>query len=533
VASSKITIDRDRASPRWTRFASVGAAGVLLIYTLALTIFAREGFPTSLETGSGFPYLSDQPVGEDGYYMMMVAWNLGSGQGMTANFGETVTGVQPLMTLVLAGVAWVIKAVGGDKWDLARAVILLGGLNVVALAFVVARIARALIAHEADREFAATFCFVSLCLSAYVFRTFTYGLETGLYLLLVAIVIDVAGRSGARERKMSNARALTLGALVGLAGLARIDFGVLAAIAFGLLLLQRRIDFTRAVLAGCVALLITAPWFLWVHSVSGAYMPSSGPAQSALVDSSSAPGRAEAMLAAVAQNMTPWAPLGGGAFAGAVALVSLLVILVALRRRAFPSVLWSWWTAAAFLPVVYFAFFWAAHFYARYTAPLLILATLATACALASVASRLRAPLLGAFILVVLAFNATALFRTLHAGGIGDGHSVTAGYVSREISKDARVGAFQSGVTGYYNENVINLDGKVNSAALAAMREKRVEEYLDAEQISYVIDWRGVLEGLIPRAMAFGDWAPCPKPVGNLETICIMRRAGHAAPAAR
>jgi hypothetical protein len=199
--------------------------------------------------------------------------------------------------------------------------------------------------------------------------------------------------------------------------------------------------------------------------------------------------------------------------------------LIAVRRRAFPSILWPWWMAAASLPVVYIVFFWAAHFYARYTAPLLILATLATACALASIPSRLRAPALAAFTLVVLALNAVALWRSLHSGGIGDGHSVTAGYVSREIPKDARVGAFQSGVTGYYNENVINLDGKVNHAALVAMREKRVEEYLDAAQITYVLDWRGVLEGLIPRAMASGDWTPCPKPVGNLETICIMRRA--------
>ena len=56
--------------------AAAAAAGVLILYTLALAIFAREGFPTSLSTGSGFPYLSDQPVGEDGYYMMMAAWNL-------------------------------------------------------------------------------------------------------------------------------------------------------------------------------------------------------------------------------------------------------------------------------------------------------------------------------------------------------------------------------------------------------------------------------------------------------------------------
>lgn len=508
---------------RWTPFARMAAGALVLGYALALALFSHKGFPTGLSTGSWFPFLSDQPVGEDGYYLMMAAWRLGAGEGLTANFGETITGVQPLMTLLLAGVAAIIQAFGGDKFDLARAVIVLGGVNILLLAKVVADLAREAAGEGGDAEAARTFAFVSLCASFYVFRIATYGLETGLYLLLIALTLRASHRALARGRSFTTQGAIWIGALTGLTGLARIDFGVVAAIAFALMLLQRRIDLWRAAMAGLVALAIVAPWFLWVHAVSGAYMPTSGPAQSALVDGASAPGRAEAMVAAVLQNLAPWLPMSGDLRTGFAGLAVLVLLFALARGRLVPASLTGWLTGLSSLPFVYFVFFWAGHFYARYTAPLLALATVAAGCAAARLPARMRSPALGLFCVAAVVWNAAVLFRAHHAGGIGDGHAVTAGYVAREIPKEARVGAFQSGVTGYYNENVINLDGKVNKAALVAMREKKVEEYLDAARIEYVLDWQGVIGGLMPRAMASGHWRRCPKPVGNLETVCVMR----------
>ena len=74
--------------------------------------------------------------------IMLVAWNLARGEGLTANFGEVVTGIQPLMTFVLAGVAWLVQLLGGGKFEFARAMILFGGLNALVFAALVARSAR-------------------------------------------------------------------------------------------------------------------------------------------------------------------------------------------------------------------------------------------------------------------------------------------------------------------------------------------------------------------------------------------------------
>lgn len=519
----------------------IAAAVVTATYTLVLAFGARDGFPTGLTTGSFFPYLSDQPVGEDGYYLLLAAWNFARGEGLTANFGEVVTGIQPLMTFLLAGVAWVVQSFGGDKFDFARAMILLGGANLLVFALLIERVTRAALPASPHREAAGAIAFSGAALSFYLFRTFTYGLETGLYLVLVAALLwamlkTFADASGAKPPSLAHAAGL--GVLVGACGLARIDFGLVAAIAFGLLFLRGRIGLPASALAGAIALAVTLPWFIWVRSVSGSFMPSSGPAQATLVDLASAWGRGETMLRAVAQNLVPWAPLSSAEPPFAVVFAILLAILLALTAAAFraarPSGFWragaapvlaAWGAGVAALPLIYFVFFWAAHFYARYTTPIAVLSLVAAAAAaiLARLPDRMRRPATLLAFALVLAANAWAAWNAHHRGAIGDGHSVAAGYVARHLPAEARVGAFQSGVVGYYNPNVINLDGKVNVAALAAMRAKRVEDYVDRAGIDYVIDWEGVITGLMPGAVESGAWVRCPLPVGNTETICVMR----------
>ena len=520
-----------------TSTASLKAAAALLTlgYTLLLAFGATAGFPTGLTTGSFFPYLSDQPVGEDGYYLMLAAWNLARGEGLTVNFSEVVTGIQPLMTFLLAGVAWIVQAFGGDKFDFARAMILLGGANAILFAFLVERATRVALDASADRDIAGAMAFIGAALSFYLFRTFTYGLETGLYLALIAALVWATLRM-MRSGPMSLANAAGLGVLIGLCGLARIDFGIVAGLVFGLLFLRGRIGFAPAALAGLVALCVTAPWLIWVRSVSGTFMPSSGPAQASLIDWSTALGRGETMILSVAQNAAPWAPIFFDPPVALVAVTALLALCVVAMRSSRSKRTWApeavpvlsaWGLGLCALPFLYFTFFWAAHFYPRYTAPLAVLSLLVLGAAVARLPGAApRAVTICAFVVFAIA-NAWSAWTTHHRGGIGDGHSVAAGYVARNLPKESRVGAFQSGVVGFYNENVINLDGKVNVEALAAIRKKQIEEYLDRARIDYVIDWEGVIDGLMPRAMKSGEWVRCPLPVGNKETVCVMRKSAR------
>ena len=93
---------------------------IIILYSLFLTIFAQSGFPQFDSTYFFMPYVSDKIIGEDGYYMLTVAWNLAQGYGISYNFGEETTGIQPLATFVYAVIAKVVQIFEYDKFIFAR-----------------------------------------------------------------------------------------------------------------------------------------------------------------------------------------------------------------------------------------------------------------------------------------------------------------------------------------------------------------------------------------------------------------------------
>jgi hypothetical protein len=67
--------------------------------------------------------------------------------------------------------------------------------------------------------------------------------------------------------------------------------------------------------------------------------------------------------------------------------------------------------------------------------------------------------------------------------------------VDENTQPDDTIGVFQSGAIGYFcDRRVINLDGKVNRAALDALKGEMLAEYLREEGIDVVVDNRKVLD---------------------------------------
>ncbi|MBM3204959.1 hypothetical protein FJZ48_03205 [Candidatus Uhrbacteria bacterium] len=58
------------------------------------------------------------------------------------------------------------------------------------------------------------------------------------------------------------------------------------------------------------------------------------------------------------------------------------------------------------------------------------------------------------------------------------------------VPAEARVGAYNAGIYGYYSGRpIINLDGLVNISAFHALRERTMYTYLKQEQIDYILDY--------------------------------------------
>jgi hypothetical protein len=95
---------------------------VYLIYVCALAVLSPEGFPKEMPSGLRFPYLTEKPIAPDAYYILTVAWNIARGQGVVHNYDMPGSGTYhiPLATGIHAMLAWLVQSVGGDKWLLAR-----------------------------------------------------------------------------------------------------------------------------------------------------------------------------------------------------------------------------------------------------------------------------------------------------------------------------------------------------------------------------------------------------------------------------
>jgi hypothetical protein len=485
-----------------------GIAVLVFAYGVVLAGFSHTGFPDAPRKESALPYLADKPLGEDGYYMLTVAWRLASTGTFTYNGDVPTTGVQPLVTMMAAALAVVVRGFNGDEWAFARAMLIAGVLQHLLLYWVLVTLSRSVALPDGrNRSTLALAAALVTLLNYSLFRISTYGLETPLYiaLLMSAVAITVTTESW-RPRD-----AIRLGLVCGLASLARIDFLLLLATFLALRLMRRAMSLRTASIIAAVAAAVAAPWFLWVISSTGHVMPSGGRAQGAFVTAAVVPWRLQIMAEAVAQQVSPWlyfpalsAALVVLGFASGVwiakgAAAALGVALVARGwgqvRGAAQPVLRAWGIAVFCLIATYVLMFWSAHFYIRYSAPLLVLVLPLMVLGLRSWLQR-RAVMMLAVLMVLASFGVTA-FVTLHQGRVGNLHAVSTGFVRDRLPPPARIGAFQSGVLGYYNAHVFNLDGKVNAEALDAAGA--LNRYVADRSITHLLDWPEVIAG------AFGE----------------------------
>ena len=66
---------------------------------------------------------------------------------------------------------------------------------------------------------------------------------------------------------------------------------------------------------------------------------------------------------------------------------------------------------------------------------------------------------------------------------------INAGFVHDQIDSKLLVGAAQSGTVGFFNQNVVNLDGKIDPKAQYSMRHGGIRTYIDSQRIDVLVDW--------------------------------------------
>ncbi|MHB8392397.1 MAG: hypothetical protein ACYDBH_22920, partial [Acidobacteriaceae bacterium] len=244
--------------------------GLAIVAVLARVPLAFRSIPNL----AGFPY------GDDAFYMLSVARHLAAGQGLSVD-GHTLTnGFQPLLVMLYTPIFWLC---GSNAWLAVRWTFILNGVIAGLCVWSVAVLLRTMERSETADGTSAPVIGAALWTFTYaIFIQLTNGLETGLASLLIVLGLIWYARLWEPTPPTTPDAAARppwwqLGAILGLAVLARIDTAILVAIIVGMLFLRKA--WRGAIVTGIVAFLISLPWWIFNWMYFGSLMPTSGQAE--------------------------------------------------------------------------------------------------------------------------------------------------------------------------------------------------------------------------------------------------------------
>jgi len=164
--------------------------------------------------------------------------------------------------------------------------------------------------------------------------------------------------------------------------------------------------------------------------------------------------------------------------------------------------------------------FW---FYARYMSPLLLVSTLVLARVLVVVGE--KAPAAVVLVVAVLGWSVPRDALLSHRTPIEKGNVMYTDQlplVEERVPPGECVAALQSGTLGYFRECVVNLDGKVNPAAIA--RRADIWRYVDERGVRWLCDWPQLFRTYFGRRPDQEGW----EAVETRNKFVLYRRARSA-----
>lgn len=370
------------------------------------------------------------------------------------------------------------------------------------------------------------------------------GLESALYGLSIAVLLSwLVGRGAAGLRSVRDA--VILGLLLSLTYWSRLDALLLGVcVLVGLVTLTSARPFAAraalAVLAGLVSLIATLPWFVLSMRTVGKPLPRSGeairavrgyefnpeqPLSRTIVDFAHfvfAENKKQLNGVANVLGVWPFAPnvaspleFVGVLLCFTVACVVAVVVYRGRRESAIHP--FQWIPVYAFGHVVFYAAFSSLN--ARYLYPVIILLSFYLATSVACLSTRASKPAWVASAVtraaaVMLCFCLIAGFNAYQRGyaavnwhSFHRGHMLLAVWLRDNTPRDAVVGAFNAGIVGYFSDRtVINLDGVMNNAAIAAIKDHTMGAYVSSEGIEYLADQDTAIAEFMDRFSGDPHW---------------------------
>lgn len=446
---------------------------------------------------SPLDFLITNLLPDDAFYYFEIARNIANGSGSTFDGVNATNGYHPLWLLLLVPV-YSLMSVGGTM-DLSPIYAALG--IAVVLSAMTSIVLLQIVARVTESKYARAFALMLWCLNPFVIYETLNGLETALALFLVTCFFLLAFHIESNDRVRTH---VLIGVLAGFMILARIDL-VFYFIAFlGWVLVRHGISHgvRRVFAAGIPATIIVLPWIAW-NLQFGMVLTSASVATPlvnhvlTVIDNGSSLFESMKAIAymlvtfgldVLARTGAPW--LLFIVIGATVAFTADRAVRFPFSRATFPLAL------ALFLG--FLALFFAnagIRFTGRswYFISANLFLVLASAHFLRMLAERHRAflPIVTVLSLAVVASFSIGWYGTLRDQMVNQrGMYRMAEWINTNVPADASVGVFNAGIMGYFaSPTIVNLDGLVNNASLAAMQEYRLWSYIKEENIEYLADF--------------------------------------------
>jgi hypothetical protein len=448
-------------------------------------------------------YLPDRPFQDDSFYSFTIAKHLALKKVFMIDGKNRTNGFQPLITII-SSIPFLFTK---DKYTSLRVIhffhliihILSGWLFTKFLSFFIRDPVVKLLA------------FATWIVSFYIFSHSSNGLETGLYLFMILAVSWYYLKKIMTDPSFSSH--FLFGILLGLLTLTRIDGGFFClCIGVHYIIFKKHYKNALPPLIWFILwLIVTLPWWTYNYLLTKSIIPTSGSTQTfiyttgkyfplkdiftniyyslhALSD--------QLFLFLITPNrmMGHFSTLSGGwLFIKMASLISLLLFLLKTTPNIFKSI-WHdkkdifkkfmfYPFFIACLLCFYNFYFYVWWFLGRYLIPFIIMAAILWFCVLEKQKRIFQVAFIsfGIFFFIV---SACITYKT----HLNDLYTDQFGWVKKNVSNHHIIGAMQSGTLGYFHDNTINLDGKVNKDILMLNKDS-LTQYLLYKKVDYVIDW--------------------------------------------
>ncbi len=481
--------------------ATLSRAEKYSVALLSVVAFALR-IPLALRPERMLTYL---PYMDDGYYLFSIARNLAQGRPPSIDGVHLTNGFQPLILALYVPIFWLC---GTDGWLAVRWTFILSGAIATLTVWAVALALRAMEHKPQQHGLTAPIIAAAIWAGSYqILGHITNGLETGLFSLFLLLSIICYANIQSDEKsgvKVPLRNWFLFGVVLGFTVLARVDAAILVAIVVAMLAWKRKMIPAFAV--GGIALLISAPWWVYNWVWFGNLMPSSGQAENSWplppYENIAMSIKAISEIASLLFYLPgAWGwTIRGTWTASLIAALGFAFFRTPLRERlrGFRMMTLLPFFLFSLVLVVYYTFFFRApHYLSRYFQPGRILWTIVAAAGAASflqIKPRLARPVMLLIATMGILFSAYQYAAVYYPSFYAYEFYDSGLWANRHPNE--KIGMLQSGIASFMAPNIINLDGKVNTDALRAHQEGRLAEYLRDEHFTYIVDLKPFIEDI-------------------------------------